>query len=476
VALVGALGLPSVVAVPFGAGDAAAASNPAGAAPEATGLSATPVLSVRRVPGWVVQTVAAARLKGVLAGIMASPALGPAARTSCLEASQGGRVLYTVNAQAALIPASNVKLLTGTAALDELGSAYRFTTDVMAARPAGGVVVGNLYLVGGGDPLLRTPGYVAALGPDQSLYTSLAELATQVHAAGVQVITGGVVGDESRYDQLRVVPTWSPAYAAEGDVGPLSALEVNDGVAVSVPALPAALSGNPAAGAAAIFTGLLRADGVRVEGSPRTGKTPAGTALLTSIASPTLAAEVEAMLTVSDDTAAELFTKEIGYHATGSGTTAAGVAVIRRDLAADGLPTSQVVLYDGSGLDRGDRLTCGFLVADLEHVGGAGAVGAGLPVAARTGTLRDRLAGTAAAGRLRAKTGTLNDVSALSGFVLSQPGSTVPGTVLGQPVVFSLILNGVPSDTTGPAIGNQIGAALAAYPRIPPLTEIEPRR
>jgi D-alanyl-D-alanine carboxypeptidase/D-alanyl-D-alanine-endopeptidase (penicillin-binding protein 4) len=270
------------------------------------------------------------------------------------------------------------------------------------------------------------------------------------------------------------VPTWSRAYAAEGDVGPLSALEVNDGAAPGSTRTgpnPA----NPAVQAAATFTDLLRAAGIRVTGSPAAGKAPAGTPLLTSIASPPAAQEVDAMLTVSDDTAAELFTKELGYRIAKAGTTTAGVTAIRVDLAAAGLPMSQAVLYDGSGLDRGDRLTCTLVVAALQRAGPAGVVARGLPVAARTGTLRDRLAGTAAAGRLLAKTGTLQDVSALSGFVLPKPGAAAPGTVLGQPIVFSLIVNGVPSDTAGPAIGDRIGAALAAYPQLPPLAEIEPR-
>jgi D-alanyl-D-alanine carboxypeptidase/D-alanyl-D-alanine-endopeptidase (penicillin-binding protein 4) len=486
-ALAAALSWLALAATPAAA---AATADQAGSAsastPGPSGVTTTPVLSVRRVPGWVVQTVAVGRLRTALAGIVASPALRPAAAHSCLVVSQGGQLLYAYNPVEPLIPASNVKLLTATAVLDRLGPAARLTTSVEAARPVAGVVDGDLYLVGGGDPLLRTPGYAAALGPDQTLYTSLAQLAAQVGAAGVQVITGAVVGDESRFDSMRTVATWSPAYAAEGDVGPLSALEVNDGAASSAPAptgaraaaspQQAALAANPAVRAAATFTTLLRADGVRVQGSPNTGKAPPGTPVLTTISSPPLAQEVDAMLTVSDDTAAELFTKEIGYQADGSGTTAAGVAAIRADLARDGLPVAQVVLYDGSGLDRNDRLTCSFLDADLQRLGAGSVVGRGLPIAAQTGTLRGRLAGTPAAGRLRAKTGTLDDVSALSGFVLPRAGTAVPGTGLGQPVTFSLIVNGVPSDTIGPSIGDRVGVALASYPRLPALARIEPRR
>ena len=465
---------------------AASVTTVAGQTPAApSGVTVTPILSVRRLPGWVAQTVAAQRLVPSLSAILAQPALGPAARTSCLVASQGGLSLFSDNPLESLIPASNMKLLTATALLDRLGPAHRLTTTVVAARPVRGSVAGNLYLVGGGDPLLRTAAYASALGPDQTLYTSLDQLARQVRAAGVTAITGSVVGDETRYDQLRTVPTWKPVYAEEGDVGPLSALEVNDGSApattsqspsgASARALKAATSANPAVRAAATFTNLLRADGIRVGGQPTTGKSPAGVSALTSIASPPLAAEVDAMLTVSDDTAAELFTKELGYQTAGVGSTAAGVAAIQSDLAGDSLPVSQLVGEDGSGLDRGDRVTCNLLHADLEHEGASGVLARGLPVAGQTGTLRFRLQGTPAAGRLRAKTGTLDDVVALSGFVLPKPGPAPPGTVLGQPIVFSLIFDGVASLDGGRAVADQIGAALATYPQWPSLASIEPQ-
>jgi D-alanyl-D-alanine carboxypeptidase/D-alanyl-D-alanine-endopeptidase (penicillin-binding protein 4) len=478
-AIAGGLALALTVVAP------AARAGPTSPA-AATGLTTTPILSARRIPGWVAETVAAQRLDAALAALLAAPVLGGAARTGCLAVSQGGRLLYSANAAQGLIPASNMKLLTATAVLDRLGPTHRIATRVLAARPAHGVVAGNLYLVGAGDPLLRTPAYAAALGPDETVYTSLPQLARQVVAAGITQITGAVVGDESRYDQLRTVPTWKPVYAAEGDVGPLSALDVNDGTAPAAPnpppsgtsasALQAAVSSNPAVRAAAEFTTLLRADGVRVAGGPAIGTAPAGAPAVTSIASAPLAAEVGTMLTVSDDTAAELFTKELGYQASGSGTTAAGAAAIRADLAADGLPLTGLVIDDGSGLDRGDRVTCNLLLADLEHVGATGPLAHGLPIAGQTGTLRSRMVGTPAAGRVRAKTGTLDDVVGLSGFVAPGPGVTVPGSVLGQPVAFALVLDGAPTLAAGRTVADQIAVALATYPQAPKPADIAPRR
>ena len=89
------------------------------------------------------------------------------------------------------------------------------------------------------------------------------------------------------------------------------------------------------------------------------------------------------------------------------GSTAAGTAAVRSDLAADGLPLRGFVIADGSGLSRSDRVTCALLVDLLEKAGPNGLLVKDLPVAGRSGTLAGELNGTAAAGRVYAKTGTL---------------------------------------------------------------------
>jgi len=477
------------------------------AAAVAPAAAATPLLSVRRVPGWIAATVAAERLNATLSAT-AAPALTSSPQpTACLAVSQGGRLLFAADAAKQLIPASNMKILTATAVLDKLGASSRFVTQVVAGGPPSyGVVYGNLYLVGGGDPLLRTASYVAGLSPAQPLYTSLNQLAQQVRAAGITEVTGSIVGDESRYDSQRIVPTWKAIYSKELDVGPLSALEVNDGLVLkpAPPPPPPAhrttttttapkttpttkpvshgattrplvwtASTDPPADAAAQFATLLRAAGVRVEGGATSGQVPGGGHPVTSIESPPLAQEVDSMLRVSDDTAAELFAKELGYRIAGSGTTAAGTAVIRADLAADGLPVSQMVNLDGSGLDRGDQVSCTLILDALARAGPTGVISAGLPVAGRTGTLATRMLGTPAVGRVRAKTGTLDGVSSLSGFVMPAAGSHLTAT-LDQPLVFSLLLNGM-TQSAGDGLADRIAETLAQYPQIPPLADLGPR-
>nr|MDQ2725944.1 D-alanyl-D-alanine carboxypeptidase [Actinomycetota bacterium] len=301
-------------------------------------------------------------------------------------------------------------------------------------------------------------------------YTSLDQLAAQVRAAGVIRVSGSVVADESRYDAQRVVPTWRPSYLADGLVGPLSAVDVDDGFASFTGGGDVA-SPQPAVQAATRFQTALRAAGVQVGGSAATGTTPAGAVTVTSIASPPLTAVLGAVLRTSDDTGAELITKELGRRFGAGATTTAGVAVIRADLAGDGLPVDLLQAVDGSGLDRSDRATCPLVVAALTQAGPTGPLASMLPVAGKTGTLLRRMTNTPAAGRIVAKTGTLDDVSALSGFVLPPApiGAAPPPTAAypRSPLTFSLIQNGVPAYTTGDAIGDQIGVALAAYPSGP---------
>ena len=480
--------LGGLAAVPAGLPVSAAASSQSVSA--ATALGGTPVLSVRRLPAWLETTAAGQHLDAALGRLAGPSVLGGGHPDGCVVVTQGSQVLFSANATAPFIPASNLKLLTATAVLDKLGPSARLVTRVLGDRkPEGGVIYGNLYLVGGGDPLLRTSAYAASLYPPQPLYTSLDQLALDVRHAGVTKVTGLVVGDDSRYDAQRTVATWKPVYSTEGDVGPLSALDVDDGFVPKPPppapgskaaatesstagAFAYAAASNPPATAAKAFEGLLEQDGVEVVQGSTSGVAPQGAPLITSIASAPLGDEIDAMLTVSDDTAAELFTKELGYEESKSGSTAAGTADVRADLAADGLPVSQLVNVDGSGLDRDDRASCDLISATLRRDGTTGVIADGLPIAGKTGTLAKRMLGTPAEGRLHAKTGTLDDVVALSVFV-TPISASAPVAELRLPVIFSIILNGLP-EYEAENLADGIGIALASYPKVPPLSAIEP--
>lgn len=367
----------------------------------------------------------------------------------CLRATARGRVLYEVNPGAAVAPASVTKLFTAAAALRVLGPDRRFRTTVRSVSPpVQGVVAGDLWLVGGGDPVLGTDAWAAQLSADLRLYTSLDQLADRVVAAGVRRIDGRVLGDESRFDADRYVDTWPNRLIADGEVGPLSALTVNDGFGTS--GHPSVPFSDPPADAARLLVELLAGRGVTIAGAAGAGVAPVASVEVAGIDSAAAAELVHAMLRDSDNGTAELLVKELGRQRRGAGTTAAGTDVITETLAAAGVGLDGVIVADGSGLSDAARLTCRSLTTLLANE--TEAFTGRLSVAGRDGTLARRFLGTAAAGRLRAKTGTLDGTAGLAGYV-----DTVDGTT----VEFAYIINGLAAGEPGRALQDRLGAALA---------------
>jgi serine-type D-Ala-D-Ala carboxypeptidase/endopeptidase (penicillin-binding protein 4) len=428
----------------------------------------TPVLSLRRVPGFLAATVANRRLGGRLAPLLDDAGLGGGREHSCLAVRDpDGRTVYARNPALPLIPASTMKVATATAAATRLGADFHFTTEVRAAAaPTGDSVAGDLWLVGGGDPLLATSDFASIAGYQERprLATPLETLADRVVAAGVRRVAGRVVGDESRYDTQRYVPSWNPTYATEPEVGPQSALTVNSGFVQWRPkAVPAP---SPAANAAAILTGLLRSRGVAVGGDGAEGRAPPGGAAVASITSPPLSDVVAVLLQESDNLTAELLVKELGVRFGGEGSTRAGLDVVRSTLDSLGLPEEAMAAADGSGLDRSDRLTCELLQTTLAKDGEQGVVSRGLPVAGRNGTLARRFAGSPADGKVRAKTGSLRGVTGLSGWTT---------TLDGRALMFSLLANELPTERAGTALQDRVVSVLATWPEAPPVAEVAPR-
>ena len=421
-----------------------------------------PLLSARRVPAVLHRVIADSRLADRLDGLLADAAVGGARSSSCLVVRHGRRTLYERNPSEPLIPASTQKVLTAVAAVRGLGADERFETAVRSeAKPSGGVVDGPLWLVGGGDPLLATADYAASFENQPQVFTDFAGLADAIVAAGVRHIRGGIVGDETRYDNQRYVPTWRSGYIADSDVGPASALVVNDGFTQFTGRKTAA--GSPPQHAASLLTTLLHARGVTVTGPPTTGSVPDNTAEVASISSPPVADIVAEMLAESDNLTAEMLTKEMGRRFAGAGSTTAGVRALREKLDDEGLPVERLTLVDGSGLDRGNRATCTVLMAAVSDAAPDSSIAAGFAIANRTGTLARRFVNHPAAGRLRAKTGSLEGVTGLTGFVDGPSGG---------PLAFALIANGIPSEAGGRALQERVGAALAAYPDAPPADEL----
>ncbi|HEV8627525.1 MAG TPA: D-alanyl-D-alanine carboxypeptidase, partial [Acidimicrobiia bacterium] len=174
------------------------------------------------------------------------------ART-CLAVYEGERPVLLRRPDESLTPASTQKILIATAALAALGPDFRYETKVVSdAAPRDGAV-GTLWIVGAGDPTLASPEYVQWLADRPRFQfhqaTPLTALVDGLKAAGITTVTGGMVGDDSRYDRIRIVPSWKANYVIDNEAGPLGALMVNGGFTVFDPrslAAPAApVGGTP---------------------------------------------------------------------------------------------------------------------------------------------------------------------------------------------------------------------------------------
>jgi D-alanyl-D-alanine carboxypeptidase/D-alanyl-D-alanine-endopeptidase (penicillin-binding protein 4) len=425
----------------------------------------TPVLSVRRLPTVVAAPIAARRLATDLDALMA---FMPADSCAVVE---GREVAYDHRGEVPVVPASTAKLLTATAALEALAPTARFRTSVVTARaPVDGVVSGDLTVVGGGDALLASADYAGRFMRQPQVFSDIDALAAAVEEAGVRRIDGAVVGDDGRYDRARYVAGWPVRYIAQGSVGPLSALSVNDGFeryprspAGGDPLEPAA---DPALDAAALLTSRLESRGIEVAGPPRSGVPPAGAIEVAFLESPPLPDVVGQMLRESDNNTAELLLKELG-RVGGDPSTAGGAAEVGGLLDDGRLDLTGTRVVDGSGLSPDNRATCRLLVDLLDRPETGELLRELLPVAGQTGTLTERFQGTALEGVLRAKTGSLTSVTALAGVVADHDPD----------LTFAFVVN-VPPPARVPdgiaAAQQRLGEILAAWPRTADLEALGP--
>jgi serine-type D-Ala-D-Ala carboxypeptidase/endopeptidase (penicillin-binding protein 4) len=362
-----------------------------------------------------------------------------------------------------VIPASTLKVFTATSALTALDPNERFRTTVRSTtKPVGGTLAGDLWIVGGGDPLLESATYSRTRKHAPEVVTSLDKLADDVVAAGVERITGKIVGDDRLFDDIRILPTWKKTYVTQGEVGPMGGLIIDDNFTqLDSRNRPIAATDVPK-NAAEAFQRLLVERGVVVDGeaasAARTSPESATVApnVIATIDSIPVSGIVKEMLSESDNMTAEALVKHIGLRTGGTGSTQAGVAAIGRSLASSGASESSrqsIRMVDGSGLDRSDRASCESLVSVLRSNPGGPLID-GFAVMGESGTLKARLKGTPAAGRVKAKTGTLNGVSALTGTAQTFDGRTIR---------FALVLNGLSSTAYGVTIGNEFAQGLVAF-------------
>jgi serine-type D-Ala-D-Ala carboxypeptidase/endopeptidase (penicillin-binding protein 4) len=325
------------------------------------------------------------RLHAALAGFH-----GPGTGAIAVDLATG-KAVYAQNADRSLLPASNEKLAITYAALVTLGPSFRVRTELLGDGRLGDGKVwhGDLILRGYGDPTLDRAG--------------LLELARRLRETGLRRVTGGLIADESFFDSRRRGPGWK-SYFVPQESAAISALSVE---------------GRSALETAKLLRRAFRIAGIRVHGTTRLAK--AGGWPLAVRFSPPLTEVLREMDVESDNHTAELLLKQLGAVVGEAGSTAAGAAVVRSVLADHAIPLTGVRIADGSGLSSLDRLTPKALVTILQRAWADPEVGrllAGcLPLAGRDGTLRHRMRSAPARGNVRAKTGTLTNASALSGYV-----------------------------------------------------------
>jgi D-alanyl-D-alanine carboxypeptidase/D-alanyl-D-alanine-endopeptidase (penicillin-binding protein 4) len=344
-------------------------------------------------------------------------------------ALDGDDVLYSLRPDKALIPASVNKLFTTATALRRFGAAGTLDTTVSTDGEIdeNGVLDGDLYLKGGGDPTLTS--------------IRVAEIADRLQLTRVK---GKVLGDESLFDSLR----GSAATGGRLDPeigGQLSALITGRGYAGS------GWQQRPAAVAADVLRSALIKRGVKVSGKAGVGVTPDDATELATSRSAPMSELIQRTNVPSDNFYAETLLKDLGASFGDEGSTAAGAQVVEDELAPlDVKPT----IVDGSGLSRSDRTNVRQIVTLLAAMAGSDDSAAYLgsfAVAGRSGTLQYRMRSTSARDRCRGKTGTLSDVSNLAG---------VCTTASGQQVAFAILMNAV-NPTTAHTLQDRMVSAIA---------------
>jgi len=366
--------------------------------------------------------------------------LGPRLHVSVVDVLTGD-TLYARGPDTLTVPASTTKLVTAAAVLSARGPAYRMPTRVVAgARP------GEVVLVGAGDATLAIDA-----GGSYPGAARLDDLAGQVRKALGGVAPTRVVVDSTLFTGPIYGP-WDADIPRNGYAGPTMAL-MTDGARVNPkqvkppavrfdkPDIAAGQAlarqlGLPQAAVAAVARSKAPAGAPAEPGSgaaPSSGaaQVPPGTEL-GRVDSMPIGRMVEIMLAESDNVLAESLARQVAL-AEGKPATYAGAAeAILAVVAELGLPVAEVQLADGSGFARKDKITPSFftdlfrLAAAPNHPELHGIFG-GLPVAGYSGTLAERYRSPAArsragAGFVRAKTGTLYQVNAISGIVLDADG------------------------------------------------------
>jgi D-alanyl-D-alanine carboxypeptidase/D-alanyl-D-alanine-endopeptidase (penicillin-binding protein 4) len=371
-----------------------------------------------------------------------------------LGGPQSGALVFDLNAATELFgvrptvkrpPASVEKLWTSAAVMLKLGPNARLHTTVLGTGSLRhGVLHGDLFLRGGGDPTFGDPTFnrvwMYGYGPTAN------QLTEQLVRRGITRVTGEIYADETLFDRKRggLMTDYKPDVPDFG--GQLSALTYDHGSVVP--------HYSPAVFAARQLALTMKSSHIAVRASRQARKTPDDAKMLATVSSPPMSVMTRLMDVPSDDLFAELFTKQLGLLFGRGGSISAGAQVIDRTMA-DTYGLHPKVL-DGSGLSRNDRSSPLEVVDLLREVWGT-RVGrelvASLPTVGKEGTVRGIGLKTAAAGNCVAKTGTLNYVTNLAGYCHSKGGHAL---------AFTLMIDG-PDNGTAVLLESRMIGAIARY-------------
>ncbi|WP_339250240.1 D-alanyl-D-alanine carboxypeptidase/D-alanyl-D-alanine-endopeptidase [Sporosarcina sp. FSL W8-0480] len=430
-----------------------------------------------------------------LNAIMGESLMKSANSSITVRKASTGEIIYQSNAGKKVTPASTLKLLTSAAALETLGEEYRFRTDLLTdGTISKGVLKGNLYLRGQGDPTL--------------MKNDLDQFAAALSKMGVKQITGDLVGDDSWFDSVRLSPgidkedethyyaaqisglTLSPNTDYDAGTVIVDAKPAKNGYKANVTLSPATkivtvvnksktvpkgykntlsikrqpgtntilISGNVPVGSAGskqwitvsnptaytldVFKQSLASKGIKFAATSKTVRrqAPANVSLITSKQSMPLKSLMKPFMKLSNNTHAEILAKTMGRKVYGEGSWNSGLRVMLEYAESIGLNSSEWVFEDASGFSHNNKVTSEQLSELLYLVRRApwyGSFVQGLPIAGINdrfvgGTLRNRLTTAPVKGKVIAKTGHLNRVSSLAGYVQTKKGETLIFTVLTQ--------------------------------------------
>ncbi|MBK9098136.1 MAG: D-alanyl-D-alanine carboxypeptidase/D-alanyl-D-alanine-endopeptidase [bacterium] len=323
--------------------------------------------------------------------------------------------LVSINHTSSMIPASNTKLFTTATALELMGGDYLISTKIFADDEdfSDGVLDGNIYIKGFGNPTFTTE--------------NLEDLVNKLYQAGLRKITGNIFGDDTYFDNIYSRDDWISEERANVKLPPISALVIDRNRTVVTKKRKGRYRNyfvnvkDPPSYAAKMLKEKLKVYGVEAEGKSLSGKTPDNSILLleSSIELRELIKEINKS---SDNFYAECLFKTLGsYYSGQQGNSFYSTQAVLNFIEDNSIYSTGTKIVDGSGISRFDQVTAGAIVGLLEkvyfNIEQFDDFYNSLSIAGIDGTLHRRMIGTTAENNFRGKTGTLNGVSSLAGYV-----------------------------------------------------------